>query len=64
MVQGTVFLADGRTVTLYAEDMLMALKMATDVYHGLATRMHFKTIERGGDDSGCKVDKAGNRVAG
>ena len=63
MVEGTVYLSNGQTVTLYAEDMLTALKMATGTYHGLAKRMDFKTVEEGEEDGGCKVDQAGNGVA-
>lgn len=45
MVEGTVYLSDGQTVTLYAGDMLTALKIATGTYHGLAIKMDFKTVE-------------------
>lgn len=45
MVEGTVYLSNGQTVTLYAEDMLTALRIANGAYYGLATRMDFKTVE-------------------
>lgn len=47
MVHGTVYLNDGETVIIMAEDMLSALKRATERYHGRALRMDFKTIENG-----------------
>lgn len=52
MVEGTVYLSSGQTVTLYAGDMLTALKMATGTYHGLARRMEFKTLKEGCTDGG------------
>lgn len=48
MVEGTVYLSSGQAVTLYAVDMLAALKMATATYHGEAVRMDFKTVKRKG----------------
>lgn len=47
MVHGTVHLNDGEMVIIMAEDMLTALKRATERYHGKAVRMDFKTIENG-----------------
>ncbi len=47
MVHGTVHLDDGEIVIIMAEDMLSALKRATERYHGRAMRMDFKTIEKG-----------------
>lgn len=47
MVHGTVHLDDGEIVIIMAEDMLSALKRATERYHGKALRMDFKMIEKG-----------------
>ena len=47
MVHGTVYLNDGETVIIMAEDMLTALKRATERYHGRALRMDFTTIKKG-----------------
>lgn len=47
MVHGTVYLKDGETVIIMAEDMLTALKRATERYYGKALRVDFKTIENG-----------------
>lgn len=46
MVHGTVYLDDGETVIIQAEDMLTALKRAVEMYHGKARRMHFATVSR------------------
>ena len=64
MVEGTVYLSSGQTVTLYAGDMLTALKMATGTYYGLAMRMDFKTVEVSNTDGGCEVDQTRNGVTG
>lgn len=45
MVHGTVHLDDGEIVIIMAEDMLTALKRATERYHGRAMRMDFKTMK-------------------
>lgn len=58
MVHGTVHLNDGETVIIMAEDMLTALKRATERYHGQAVRMDFKTVEVDAEDGGCEVDQA------
>lgn len=45
MVQATIDLKDGQTVTLYADDMLAALRIANAKYRDEARRMDFKTLE-------------------
>jgi hypothetical protein len=45
MVQATIDLKTGQTVTLYADDMLAALRIANAKYQGEARRMDFKTLE-------------------
>ena len=64
MVQGRVWLFDGGTIRIQANDMLSALKEATDAYGGKIKRMTLKTQEEGDTDGGGEVDQAGNRVAG
>lgn len=45
MVEGTVWLSNGLVETLYAVDMLSALKLATAMYAGQVRRMEFRTLE-------------------
>jgi hypothetical protein len=55
MVHGTVHLANGDIVLIQAEDMLSALKRATEMYQGQAISMDFKTVEVSNTD-GRKTD--------
>ena len=45
MVQGTVHLDNGETVSIQAEDMLTALKLANEKYHGRARQIDFMTVD-------------------
>lgn len=45
LVQGTVLLKNGQKVVLFAPDMLNAMWKADSQYHGMATEMHFETVE-------------------
>lgn len=57
MVHGTVHLANGDIVLIQAQDMLSALKRATERYQGQAISMDFKTVEVNAEDGGCEVDQ-------
>lgn len=45
MVKGTVTLKNGQQVTLTAPDMLNAVWLADNQYHGMAKEMHFEMVE-------------------
>ena len=53
MVQGRVWLIEGGMVTIEAEDMLSALKMALITCGGRAKRLEMKTVEVSNTDGGC-----------